>query len=517
MDLTQKNINFGTVPKHASHPQRTIVVNNLSDVPLVYRVKKSGSIASLDLVIPKTDRMGIIRPYRRREVHFSFRPKITGPFNEKLTIENIYDASNSQVITVKAFVRPTTSFFIRSLRLDFGACIVGHKSKRCQIILSNTSNQRRQFDIKVDPAAGYVPSINSHYFIENFTIIIFIILLVAAKLFQSKKTSFRHALIFLFLFLFFHVLSTCDYDMYLRLERTAPIVLTKEEEEQVTHLMQRLKIAKRKGQEEKVSKYMEKLNKIHAGKIKKESPGSSNVASGYNSDIDGGQSSSDLGVVAPSSQAIDRTEGKLSASNRGNKYSVHRNAISVFIDGGGVCSVVAVLKLKSLKKPSEGSTPDETSSATTSAVTTASTILPTANSDGGGGTTPVEGKLLVYEVRNVDVVKHVQWKATMCHNHETYMHTVLSEAQRQGSTPDLSESDDAGGFELDEELGSPEELITPPNSPSPLGRASLVSSIGEQTIDSPTVRSPEVRYLCFQIFIWYPKLNLLSCTFKQLF
>lgn len=56
--------------------------------------------------------------------------------------------------------------------------------------------------------------------------------------------------------------SICDCDVFLRMERTAPIVLTKEEEVEVAHILQRIKIARRKGQEEKVAKCMEKLNKI---------------------------------------------------------------------------------------------------------------------------------------------------------------------------------------------------------------------------------------------------------------
>jgi len=37
MELAQKNINFGTVFKHTKRPQKTLVINNLSEVPLVYR------------------------------------------------------------------------------------------------------------------------------------------------------------------------------------------------------------------------------------------------------------------------------------------------------------------------------------------------------------------------------------------------------------------------------------------------------------------------------------------------
>lgn len=64
----------------------------------------------------------------------------------------------------------------------------------------------------------------------------------------------------------------CEYDLLLRLEKTAPIVLTKEEEVQVAHLLQRIKIARRKAQEEKIAKYMEQLNKLQTGKIQKVPP-----------------------------------------------------------------------------------------------------------------------------------------------------------------------------------------------------------------------------------------------------
>ena len=46
-------------------------------------------------------------------------------------IENIQDASNNQVITVKAVVKPTTNFFVRSMPMDFGVAVLGMKSKRC--------------------------------------------------------------------------------------------------------------------------------------------------------------------------------------------------------------------------------------------------------------------------------------------------------------------------------------------------------------------------------------------------
>jgi hypothetical protein len=69
--LTNVYINFGDL-RIEDHKATTLVVNNLSEVPLVYRVRKTGSMASLDLKIAKEDRMGIIRPYRNRVHHMIY-------------------------------------------------------------------------------------------------------------------------------------------------------------------------------------------------------------------------------------------------------------------------------------------------------------------------------------------------------------------------------------------------------------------------------------------------------------
>eukprot|EP00026_Physarum_polycephalum_P016606 Phypoly_transcript_17551.p1 GENE.Phypoly_transcript_17551~~Phypoly_transcript_17551.p1 ORF type:complete len:106 (+),score=17.92 Phypoly_transcript_17551:29-319(+) len=60
MDLAQRNINFGQITKY-DYRTKTLVINNLSEVPLIYRIKKSGSIASLDLNISNVDKSGVVR------------------------------------------------------------------------------------------------------------------------------------------------------------------------------------------------------------------------------------------------------------------------------------------------------------------------------------------------------------------------------------------------------------------------------------------------------------------------
>ena len=67
MDLAQKNINFGNIQPYDQRA-KTMVINNLSEVPLAYNIRKTGKMSSLDLKISKEDRMGIIRPYRNRVI-----------------------------------------------------------------------------------------------------------------------------------------------------------------------------------------------------------------------------------------------------------------------------------------------------------------------------------------------------------------------------------------------------------------------------------------------------------------
>jgi hypothetical protein len=66
MDVPQKNINFGSVDIKDTR-SKVLAVNNVSQVPLLYRVRKSGNIASGDLLI-QSGRMGIVRPYGTKEV-----------------------------------------------------------------------------------------------------------------------------------------------------------------------------------------------------------------------------------------------------------------------------------------------------------------------------------------------------------------------------------------------------------------------------------------------------------------
>ncbi|KAG2233126.1 hypothetical protein INT48_005870 [Thamnidium elegans] len=211
MDLGQKNINFGLVERNERHA-KTIVLHNRSETPLLYAIRKSGSIASGDIDLD-VGRYGVVRSYGKREVDFVFEPTLSGPFMEKLVIENIRDRTNDQVLLLKAQVRKPSTFLIKSLELSFGRCLVDQPCPRVEtIVLTNTNKQSRMFEVRVDPNEV----IFGRYYGEfEFDV-------------KDDDTN----------------------------------TISKEAEEEIENLEQKLKIAKRKAQPDKVKKYLKKLAKL---------------------------------------------------------------------------------------------------------------------------------------------------------------------------------------------------------------------------------------------------------------
>ncbi|KAI9245300.1 hypothetical protein BY458DRAFT_560823 [Sporodiniella umbellata] len=211
MDLGQKNINFGLVERNERHT-KTIVLHNRSETPLLYAIRKSGSIASGDIDLD-AGRYGVVRAYGKREVEFVFEPTLSGPFMEKLIVENIRDRTNDQVLLLKAQVRKPSTFLIKSLEMNFSHCLVDQVCLRSEsIVLTNTNKQSRMFEVRVDP----------------------------------NEVNFGH---------FYG-----EFDFEVKDDDTNTI--SKEAEEEIENLEQKLKIAKRKAQPEKVEKYMRKLAKL---------------------------------------------------------------------------------------------------------------------------------------------------------------------------------------------------------------------------------------------------------------
>jgi hypothetical protein len=222
MELSQPHINFGHVQKGETKT-RKIVIQNRSELALRYCIRKSGSIASGDIKLKSSDRYGIVPGHAKREVEFIFCPSLTGTFQERLTVENVADRDCDETILIKANVTRVSNFSVEPRKLYFGAgedgegaLAVGQLAEMAQsFVLSNLSAKTRIFAIHI------------------------------AK--DDLKFGAYHAEV---------LLTTSSQD------EGRKTTLTKEEEEEIEHLSQKLKIANRKGQTEKIQKYQERLTEL---------------------------------------------------------------------------------------------------------------------------------------------------------------------------------------------------------------------------------------------------------------
>ncbi|OZJ05554.1 hypothetical protein BZG36_01690 [Bifiguratus adelaidae] len=211
MSLGQKNINFGICERNERRT-RSIVIRNRSELPLLYAFKKSGSIASSDISI-EGGRYGIVRSFARKEVEFIFEPTLHGTYFERLAVQNVQDGRSEQVISVKAQIRKPPTFEVRASDLEFGICPINSTSShRGRIVLTNTTTKNRTYIITYTLAEE-----------------------------EQRKGAINLQFV---------------------VADDATMSLSKEAEEELEHLEQKLKIAQRKGQEDKVTKYEKKLQTL---------------------------------------------------------------------------------------------------------------------------------------------------------------------------------------------------------------------------------------------------------------
>ena len=221
MELGQNNINFGIMDRGEKRT-KTIVIQNRSKEPLLYHIRKSGSIASGDIVLG-AGKSGVVRGYSKKEVDFIFEPSLAGVYHEKLAIENIQDHESSRMLSIKAIIRKPKHFSIDSQEVDFGACSVGKKTEPKRITVTNSTKQIRTFEVRVDPHEMMPLSTESHY---------------------GGQIEFT-----------------------LEDDPAGQAVVTKEMEDEIEILEQKLKIAKRKGREDKVLKVTARLSLLRKGGV----------------------------------------------------------------------------------------------------------------------------------------------------------------------------------------------------------------------------------------------------------
>ena len=209
LELGQPHINFGHMDK-GDQRERKIWIQNRSEWALRYCIRKSGSIASGDIRLGR-GRYGIVPGYGKRGVDFTFSPSLSGPFYERLLVENIADHDNDQAIVLKANVRKVANFAIDPTSLDFGTCSSQDLvSMPESVLLSNTTAKQRTFVVRLDDPDSPMLDV-----------------LVA----MSNDSATRRA-------------------------------LSSEEEEEVETLFQKLKIASRKGNLDKLAKYRDRLTQL---------------------------------------------------------------------------------------------------------------------------------------------------------------------------------------------------------------------------------------------------------------
>ncbi|EFC38478.1 predicted protein [Naegleria gruberi] len=156
MEIAQKNINFGSIT-NVEDRKKTITISNGSEVPLLFRIKRSGSIASNDIkILDMLDDSlnlswcGLVRPYGSRDIQLYFKPSLPGVFNETLTFENVLDESDSINIIVKADIRNYEKFTLKSNDINFGNILLNQFSLSKKIVVTNMSKNRRIFETQID-------------------------------------------------------------------------------------------------------------------------------------------------------------------------------------------------------------------------------------------------------------------------------------------------------------------------------------------------------------------------------
>ncbi|KAI0239639.1 hypothetical protein L0F63_002807 [Massospora cicadina] len=221
LDLGQKNFNFGLIDKDDART-RMLVVRNCSETPLVFMLRKSGSIASGDIHF-EGSKYGVVRGFGKKIVNYTFRPSLPGTYHETVIVRNILDPEDDQVLQIKAQIRKPSTFAVDPIALDFGLCYVNELCVRDRTItISNVHRSPRVFEVRVDPS-----EMNFGWCSGN---------------------------------IYFYVNS----------ENGEPgqSILSAEVEQQIEALEQKLKIAQRKGNEEKVEEIREKLLRLRNGESK---------------------------------------------------------------------------------------------------------------------------------------------------------------------------------------------------------------------------------------------------------
>ncbi|KAL7750535.1 hypothetical protein RI367_003871 [Sorochytrium milnesiophthora] len=358
MELGQRHINLGTLSRH-EQKSKALVIRNRSEVPLLYVVKKTGSIASGDLVLDDS-RMGVIRAHGTREVTFMFKPSMPGAFQEKLIVDNVQDRENQQVVTLKAHVRKPDSFQVEPTSLDFGACLINEGSTfPQQVVVQNVDKQMRMFELKYEAPEGGSPT-------------------------AASGTAF--------------VFEFDDADV------VPAVALDADMEEQIESLEQKLKIATRKGRGDKVTKITERIAMLRRGErldsAMADSAGAEMSASSLENLSQSGvlpQQARPDGTGEDTPSLTAETPAKLQPPLASPLPRSKRTDRSIMFAVGPGSSKRITIQLR------------------------AATVDLSSSNTADKAPENLNGCFSVYEQRNTDAVKQVTFSVILCYDHLSYM------------------------------------------------------------------------------------------------
>ncbi|KAJ2791932.1 hypothetical protein GGI18_000782 [Coemansia linderi] len=163
LEIGQKSINVGNMQVDEAS-RKYLIIKNHTETPLMYAIRKTGSIASGDIQFVDNNRYGVVRGFDSRKIVFVFTPSLSGTYSEQISIANVLDPQGGKTATLKAVVRRPSKFYIQSLLLEFGkqteeehleasnsshTLKIGQRSDEAQLlVIKNMTAKTRQFVVK---------------------------------------------------------------------------------------------------------------------------------------------------------------------------------------------------------------------------------------------------------------------------------------------------------------------------------------------------------------------------------
>ncbi|WVF72612.1 hypothetical protein IAT40_007430 [Kwoniella sp. CBS 6097] len=297
LEVQQSSINFGACDK-GEVKEKTIVIHNKSDTIGLFRLRTSGSIASGDLKLG-LGRYGVISAFGRKEVeNFSFTPSLTGNYQETITVENVLDSWNDQSVSVKAVVRKVPAFKVEPSTLDFGIVDPASAASAASSATTKTDSKSKNKDGK-DKVKNNNKTSSSWPSAQSF---------VVTNISKHDRT-------------FVVTVNSLNPKSFAQLsltrdEKDAGTALSKTEEEEVEAILQKLKIARRKGKAEKIQKYEARLAELGVlGEPEGEGEGEGDAAADPDADAN----------VDRVGEATQRQDQGINAQADGNKGEADNN------------------------------------------------------------------------------------------------------------------------------------------------------------------------------------------------